>query len=394
MKESENLITQYNKAVEVIKGAILQSQYQAAKEVNRVQLVLYFGIGKYVSENSRKGFWGKGAIEFISKQLQKELPGLRGFSANSLKNMRKFYENWTMLDATIPLSSYNSTITNVEIEDDNSTIAIVELERAENDIEINIPMRIQEIQDFPIEDFFRVPFTHHVRIIEGVKDLKTRYYYIHKTAEELLSVDKLIALIKAVDYEHSGTMPSNFVKTLTNASMARKAVMMFKDEYLLDFINVEQIGERESIDVDERVVEKQIVENIKKFIMTFGNDFAFIGNQYHLEVHGVEHFPDLLFFNRELNAMVVIELKTGEFKTSYLGQLMGYLSILDAKVKKLHENPSIGIVLCKSANKEYVEFVIQDYNKPMGVATYTTSADMPERLRKALPDIEELKKLL
>lgn len=394
MKGSENLITQYNKAVEVIKGAILQSQYQAAKEVNRVQLALYFGIGKYVSENSRKGFWGKGAIEFISKQLQKELPGLRGFSANSLKNMRKFYENWTMLDATIPLSPYNSTITNVEIEDDNSTITIVELERAENDIEINIPMRIQEIQDFPIEDFFRVPFTHHVRIIEGVKDLKTRYYYIHKTAEELLSVDKLIALIKAGDYEHSGTMPSNFVKTLTNASMARKAVMMFKDEYLLDFINVEQIGERESIDVDERVVEKQIVENIKKFIMTFGNDFAFIGNQYHLEVYGVEHFPDLLFFNRELNAMVVIELKTGEFKTSYLGQLMGYLSILDAKVKKLHENPSIGIVLCKSANKEYVEFVIQDYNKPMGVATYTTSADMPERLRKALPDIEELKKLL
>ncbi len=394
MKGSENLITQYNKAVEVIKGAILQSQYQAAKEVNRVQLALYFGIGKYVSENSRKGFWGKGAIEFISKQLQKELPGLRGFSANSLKNMRKFYENWTMLDATIPLSSYNSTITNVEIEDDNSTIAVVELERTENDIEINIPMRIQEIQDFPIEDFFRVPFTHHVRIIEGVKDLKTRYYYIHKTAEELLSVDKLTALIKAGDYEHSGTMPSNFVKTLTNASMARKAVMMFKDEYLLDFINVEQIGERESIDVDERVVEKQIVENIKKFIMTFGNDFAFIGNQYHLEVHGVEHFPDLLFFNRELNAMVVIELKTGEFKTSYLGQLMGYLSILDAKVKKLHENPSIGIVLCKSANKEYVEFVIQDYNKPMGVATYTTSADMPERLRKALPDIEELKKLL
>lgn len=382
MKGSKNLITQYNKAVEVIKGAILQSQYQAAKEVNRVQLALYFGIGKYVSENSRKGFWGKGAIEFISKQLQKELPGLRGFSANSLKNMRKFYENWTMLDATIPLSSYNSTI------------AIVELERAENDIEINIPMRIQEIQDFPIEDFFRVPFTHHVRIIEGVKDLKTRYYYIHKTAEELLSVDKLTALIKAGDYEHSGTMPSNFVKTLTNASMARKAVMMFKDEYLLDFINVEQIGERESIDVDERVVEKQIVENIKKFIMTFGNDFAFIGNQYHLEVHGVEHFPDLLFFNRELNAMVVIELKTGEFKTSYLGQLMGYLSILDAKVKKLHENPSIGIVLCKSANKEYVEFVIQDYNKPMGVATYTTSADMPERLRKAFPDIEELKKLL
>lgn len=189
-------------------------------------------------------------------------------------------------------------------------------------------------------------------------------------------------------------LPNNFSKTILNAKEARKAVMMFKDEYALDFINVEEIGERDVTDIDERVVEQQIIQNIKKFIMTFGSDFAFIGSQYHLEVYGIEHFPDLLFFNRELNAMVVVELKKGEFKTSYLGQLMGYLSILDAKVKKPHENPSIGIVLCKSANREYVEFVIQDYNKPIGVATYTTSKDMPEKLRKTLPDIEELKKLL
>jgi hypothetical protein len=142
------------------------------------------------------------------------------------------------------------------------------------------------------------------------------------------------------------------------------------------------------------VVEQKIVHNIKKFIMTFGCDFAFIGNQYHLEVYGVEHFPDLLFFNRELNAMVCIELKTGVFKSIYLGQLTTYLRILDDHIKKPHENPTIGIVLCKEANREYVEYVIQDYNKPMGVATYTTSKDMPENLRKALPDIEELKKLL
>ena len=110
---------------------------------------------------------------------------------------------------------------------------------------------------------------------------------------------------------------------MPNASTARKAVMMFKDEYLLNFINVEEIGERDSADVDERVIEQQIIENIKKFIMTFGNDFAFIGNQYHLEVYGVEQFPDLLFFNRELNALVVIELKTGAFKTSYFGPIDG-----------------------------------------------------------------------
>ena len=128
--------------------------------------------------------------------------------------------------------------------------------------------------------------------------------------------------------------------------------------------------------------------------MTFGNDFSFVGNQYHLEIYGEEFFPDLIFFNRELNALVVVELKTGEFKTGYLGQLMGYLQILDDHVKKPHENPSIGIILCKSANKEYVEYVIQKYDSPMGVATYKTAKDMPERLRKALPDENELKKLL
>lgn len=170
--------------------------------------------------------------------------------------------------------------------------------------------------------------------------------------------------------------------------------MMFKDSYALNFVNVEEIGERDGQDVDERVVEQKIVQNIKKFIMTFGNDFAFVGNQYHLEVYGEEFFPDLIFFNRELNALVVVELKTGKFKPSYLGQLTTYLQILDDKVRKPHENPSIGIVLCKSANKEFVEYVIQRYDSPMGVATYKTSADMPENLRKALPDIEDMRKLL
>ena len=400
MNKNNSLIQQYNQAAEAIKTAILQSQYDAAKGVNRIQLALYYGIGKFISAKTRKGVWGTNALQTISDKLQKELPGLRGFSATSLKKMRLFYENWIQLDI-------NSSVTTDELK---SEFSLCDRNREFTDtqdvikssvttdemVEFITPITSNIVGDinFPIEDFYRVPFSHHVEIYTRVKEEKARFYYIHRTAEEHLSVEQLVKLIKEDAFKHCCTMPSNFLNTINNSSLARKAVMMFKDEYLLDFINVEQIGERDSIDVDERVVEKQIIENIKKFIMTFGNDFAFIGNQYHLEIHGVEHFPDLLFFNRELNAMVVVELKTGEFKTSYLGQLMGYLSILDAKIKKPHENPSIGIVLCKSANKEYVEFVIQDYNKPMGVATYSTSADVPEKLRKALPDIEELKKLL
>ena len=187
---------------------------------------------------------------------------------------------------------------------------------------------------------------------------------------------------------------NNFVNTLSSAKQARKAVQMFKNEYLLDFINVEEIGERDAQDVDEKVVENQIIQNIKNFIMTFGKDFTFVGNQYHLEAYGEEFFSDLLFFNRELNCLVVVELKTGEFKPSYLGQLCTYLRIIDDKVKKPHENSTIGIILCKSMNKEFVEYVIQDYDKPMGVSTYKSMEDMPEKIKNVMPDIEELRKLI
>ena len=176
-------------------------------------------------------------------------------------------------------------------------------------------------------------------------------------------------------------------------SSAGSNIRMFKDEYLLDFINVEDIDETYGT-VDERVVENQIVANVCRFMMTFGRDFTFVGNQYHLEVYGVEHFPDLLFFNRELNALVVMELKIGKFKPSYLGQLHQYLQILDDKVRKPHENQAIGIVLCKEADRSYVEYAVRDYSKPMGVVTYKTFQDMPEEYRNALPNPEELKKLL
>ena len=377
----------YSLAVKTIKTAILQGQYAASKGTNRIQLATYFAIGKYISQNSRQGFWGKGAIETISEQLRKELPGLRGYSPSNMKNMRLFYEKWSILDSKSPIAIG-------DLDELNSTIAIGELQSEDYQIDIYRSLSVDNIVDFPIEVFFSVPFTHHIRILEKTQTQEERYYYMHRCVMESLSVDGLVKIIKQDDYLHKSYLPNNFITTISDPATARKAVMMFKDEYFLDFINTEEIGERDAADIDEKVIEKEIIHNVKNFIMTFGRDFAFIGNQYHLEVYGHDHFPDLLFFNRELNAMVVVDLKKGEFKPSYLGQLAAYLRILDDKVRKPHENQTIGLILCKSADKEYVEYIIQDYNKPMGVATYTTDNDMPERLRNALPPVEELKKLL
>lgn len=250
-----NGISQYKDAVEAIKTAILQSQYEALKSVNRIQLALYFGVGKYLSIKTRKGTWGTSALKTISSQLQRELPGLRGFSATSLKKMRLFYENWNMLDAT-------SSVTTDEIEIHKSSVTTDDLpNNAFNEIAANSNVwTFSDIQDFPVEDFFNVPFTHHVEIYSKVQDINQRYYYIHRCAVEHLSVEALVKIIKENAYQHQSEMPNNFGRTIKTSDLARKAVMMFKDNYTLDFINVEQIGERDKIDVDERVIEKEIIK--------------------------------------------------------------------------------------------------------------------------------------
>ncbi len=254
--------------------------------------------------------------------------------------------------------------------------------------------QVPNIKDFPLEAFFHIGFTHHRIILGKVKDLPERLFYIERCAKEQYSVESLNKSIANDDFHHQGNLPNNFVKSLSASQQALKAINVFKDEYLLDYINVEELEIRDKQDVDEKLVENAIIHNIKNFILTFGKGFAFIRNQYHLDAFGEDQYIDLLFFNRDLNCLVAVELKKGKFKTSYLGQLQGYLSILDGFERKAHENPSIGIILCKDMNKSFVDYVIQDYSKPMGVATYKTSKDMSDDLRNALPNIEDLRKLL
>lgn len=383
--------------IDTIKTAILEAQYKAAKAVNAVQLSLYFSIGKYVSEHTRKGFWGTGALEYISEQLQRELPGLRGFSATNIKMMRIFYEEWS---SSSLLDNCNSSLASDELESDNSNSTIMsdELEETTEHIySTDAIVKFSQLSNYGEEFtkyFLSISFTHHRFIMSMVKDVEARLFYIELAAKESLSVRALQKAIQLDEYKHRGAMPNNFVQTLPASQQALKAISMFKDEYLLDFINVEELGVRDVEDIDERVVEQQIVQNIKCFIMTFGRDFAFLGSQYQVEALGHTHFIDLLFYHRELSCLVAIELKTGGFKNAYLGQLNAYLNILDDFVRKPNENPSIGIILCKDVDKTYAEYMVRTYDKPMGVATFRTADEMPEPLRKALPDIEELKKLL
>lgn len=368
-------LLRYGDAVQAIKQAILKSQYEAVKGVNAQQLALYYSIGGYISANTRTGTWGKGAIDAISSRLQEELPGLRGFSATNLRNMRIFFEAWSPEDA-----QGDSLVAT----DESVRVALGNFHQAQ----------LMKLQPKDAEAFKNIGFTHHMAILNQAKDREERFFYIRTCAENHYSVSELKRAMARDDFHHQGKMPNNFMQTIPQGQRALRAISTFKDEYLLDFINVEELGARDGADVDERVVEQGIIHNIKNFIIEFGCDFAFVGNQYHLEAFGEDQYIDLLFFNRELNCLVAVELKAGPFKTAYLGQLSGYLSVLDGYVKKPHENDSIGIVLCKDANRAFVDYVVRDFDKPMGVATYKMTQDMPQKLRDALPPIEGLKALL
>ena len=391
IKDDKSVAIDIGKAVQSIKAAILKSQARAAQMVNHEQLSLYYGIGRYISEHSREGYWGTGAIARISKQLKSEMPGLKGFSEENIKLMRRFYEAWKDIEtnsvdrtteiptATIPQLSANSVDASTEIQKIGS----------EQDSVHQLQLTTDET--FPITAFLNISFSHHVAIFRYAETYDERKYYIQLAYNQRLTLDDLEEMIKAHVYDHRASLPNNFFKAIPDKALAMRTIQMFKDSYLLDYINVEDIDVSDPLDVDESVIESKIVMNIKNFIMTFGKSFTYKGHQVHYDKFGHDHWIDLLFYNRELKSLVVVELKKGQFKPAYLGQLAAYLRILDDEEKLPEENPSVGIILCKKADKAYVEYVLQDYVKPMGVATYQ---QMQNRLKELLPPEDEMKRLI
>ena len=376
----------YQNAVDIIKTAILQSQARAVKAVNQEQLALYFGIGRYISENTRNNGWGTGVLKHISDSLRLELPGLRGFSETNLKNMRLFYEAWKDIES-------NSSVATDELANFPSAAIDNRLQIPDNEQYTIRQLQLTNYTEFPLAEFLSISFTHHIAIINNAKDFDERLFYIRFCHNYKPTTDDLPSIIKKQDlYHHQDKMPNNFLATIPDYKQAYRAIRMFKDEYLLDYINVEELGMHDE-DVDERVIESNIVHNVKNFIMTFGRGFSFCGSQVHYDKLGHDHWIDLLFFCRDLNRTVVFELKNGGFKVGYLAQLSAYLRILNDDDRRSHEEAPIGIILCKNADKDYAGYIMQDFKQPMGVATYKTADEMDPELLKALPPKEELRRV-
>lgn len=361
-------------AAKAIKSAIIESRYITAKLVNKEIVTLYYNIGRFISARSRLGHWGTNAISRLSALLCQELPGLRGFSESNIKNMRIFFEEW------------QSVFENRQL----PTADLVAVDNADFENVINRQLTTADLTAQEMADFLSVAFTHHREIIRKTDTLKERLFYIHKCASEFWPVKRLLNALNENLFGSKDITSTNFPALIDSELLRRRALQSFKDNYVFDFVEIE---DEEDL-IDEKILEAEIVRNIKNFIMAFGQDFAFMGNQYRLNVDGQDYFIDLLFYHRGLRCLVAIELKRGAFKAPYAGQLNLYLSALDEYVRHPDENPSIGIILCKEKSDKTVEFAFRNMTSPMGVATYTLRKELPEEYKNALPNPDDLKQLL
>lgn len=368
--------------IKKIKEQILVSRYVVAKIANAEMLRLYFSVGKMVENEFQKNEWGAKVVDEISGRLQQELHGLRGFSGKNIAKMRTFYKAWRT-ETTI-CSSLTSKLKNTK--DEKSSSATSQLEK---EVDLIRSSMTTKMKNADTNAFLSVSFTHHYEIILKTKLETDRWYYIHKTAQTFWSVRHLRTELKNQSHLQEQQLPNNFENTMPD-KLSNKAIRAFKDQYLLDFVNIEDADD----EIDERILEREIVLNIKNFLMSLGNDFTFMGNQFRILVEEDEYYIDLLFFHRGLQALVAFELKKGVFKPEYVGKMNFYLSALDDLIKQDHENPSIGIILCKEKDNKKVEYSFRDFSKPMGVAQYKTSETLPPQLKNALPDAETLKKLM
>jgi predicted nuclease of restriction endonuclease-like (RecB) superfamily len=363
-------VTNYRDAAIEIKDAILQSRYRISAGANIEQLTLYYSVGRYISANTRTGKWGTDAIETISALLQGELPGIRGYSPTNMKNMRLFFEEWmSVLEA-------------------NRQLLTAENGDAETHLEIR-QLPTAELSDTNREAFLRTGFTHHREILRKAKSLDERWYYIHRCAAEFWNVTTLKNHLQNDDYRVLGKLPNNFTLAITDVDTAYKAVKSFKDEYLFDYIRFENPN-----DYDEDDIQDASIADIKKFILTIGNGFCFVANEYRMIVGDDEFFTDMLFFHRDLQCLVAFDFKRGKFTPKDLGQLSFYLAALDKYVKRPHENNTIGILLCKEANQTVAELAVQSYKNPLGVATYKIGNDMPEKYRSLKTVVDGVQQIL
>ncbi|BAY44671.1 hypothetical protein SAMD00079811_22720 [Scytonema sp. HK-05] len=327
------LAQEYEEFLGELKERIRQAQVQAALAVNRELILLYWQIGRDILWRQQQQGWGAKVIERLPADLRKAFPEIKGLSSRNLKYMRAFAEAYPD-------------------------------------------------QEFVQRAAAQIPWFHNCVLIDKVKDSAEREWYIRQTIQQGWSRNVLVHQIESGLYHRQGKSITNFERTLPKPQ-SELAQEIIKDPYNFDFLSLGEAAQ-------ERDLEKALINHIRDFLLELGVGFAFVGSQYHLEVGGEDFYIDLLFYHLRLRCFVVIDLKIEEFKPEFSGKMNFYVSAVDDLLRHLNDEPSIGMILCKSRNKTIVEYALRDMNKPIGVSTYQLRQALPENLQGSLPTVEQL----
>lgn len=329
------VVPAYGEVLHTLKQKIRQAQVKAALAVNTEMVLLYWEIGQTILHNQAQEGWGTKVIDQLSQDLSSAFPDMKGFSPRNLKYMRKLAETYPDL------------------------------------------LIVQQV-------VAQLPWGHNVRILDKVESENVRLWYANQAITNGWSRNMMVHHIETNLYQrqHIAEKTTNY-KARLPALQSDLAEQILKDPYNFDFLTIGAMAH-------EKDIEKQLVEHITTFLLELGTGFAFVGKQYRLEVSNTDYFIDLLFYHVKLHCYVVIELKAGEFKPEYAGKLNFYLSAVDDLVKQPEDNPSIGIILCRTKDKVLAEYALRDMTKPIGVSEYILSEAIPKELQSSLPTIEAL----
>ena len=349
-----------------IKDRIHQAQTRASLSANAEMIAMYWDIGRMIHLRRQMEGWGTGIIPRLARDIRNELPEVKGFSERNIGYMIRFFREYgeppflQQVAAKLQTEQMSSVILpHIAAQLDNSAVS-------------NLPTQLA----------FGLPWFHHVILIEKVKDLPVRLWYMQQTIEHGWSRDTLAAMIKGKVHERQGQAISNF-STRFPVPQSELARQLLKDPYIFDFLTIEE-------PFHERELETELIRCLEKFLLELGSGFAFVGRQYHIEVSDKDFYLDLLFYHLKLRCFIIIELKKGDFKPEYAGKMNFYCSVVDDQLRNETDKPTIGLILCQTKDRILAEYSLRDIHKPIGISDYELTRALPENLKSSLPTVEEI----
>ena len=366
------LDNEYKKWLLDLKSRIRQSQIKAAVKVNTELLRLYWDLGRDIVARQMESVWGSGFFERLSKDLLLEFPDMKGFSTSNLYYIRQFYQFYSQ---SIPKFQQVAGEIRQQLAD--------ELQVVDNKGDEILQQAAEELEGHPI---FQIPWFHHVQIFTKSKSIKEALFYVHKTIENGWSRAVLMNFMEADLFSAQGKALNNFSRLLPQPQ-SDLANQILKDPYNFDFLTLTE-------NYKEKELEDALTTRITKFLLELGQGFAYVGKQIPIKIGETERFIDLLFYHLELRCFVVIELKANKFEAEHIGKLGLYIAAINHQKKKETDNPTIGMIICKTKDKVEVQYSLEIVNQPIGISEYKLAKLLPDNLKSSLPSIEELEEEL